>query len=123
MEQLLPYVFTLIVAAALVFMLNRQRPASDVDEAYIQWQDALDQAPLVVAAIEQLWVTGAIPKDARLDEAMRQLGHWFPALTEQQLRTAIEAGVHLLKQGVDILEIELPELPAASNGKPSARKN
>lgn len=77
-----------------------QRQVSTVYAALDQFQDALTLAPDIVRAVEQLWQTGAIPKDERLNEAMKRLGEWFPDLTEQQLRTAIEAGVFLLKSGI-----------------------
>lgn len=98
MEPFVYYALGTLIVAALVWIRTKQ-PATSIYDTFNQFQDALTIAPSVVAAVEQLWQTGAIPKDKRLDEAMRRLGEWFPALTEHQLRTIIEGTVWLLKQG------------------------
>lgn len=115
-SSLLYYGLGLLVVAAIVWWRTRGN-ATSVYTAFDQFQDALETAPDVVRAVEQLWLTGALPKDKRLAEAMRRLGEWFPDLTENQLRTAVEAGVFLLKQGIEVLELEVPTMP------PNARLN
>lgn len=104
-STLLYYAIGLLAIGVLVWFRTRGQVTS-VYDAFDQFQDALDTAPQVVAAVEQLWQTGALPdKDDRLDAAMQRLGEWFPALTENQLRTAIEAAVWMAKQGVSVIEI------------------
>lgn len=54
----------------------------------------------VVAAAEQLWLTGQIPADGRLDYAMNRLHELFPGLSDTQLRTVVEAAVYFAKSGL-----------------------
>lgn len=102
-NSLIVYALGTLIVGIIVWLRTNQ-PAATLGDTFAQFQDALDAAPSVVAAVEQLWRTGEIPKDARLDEAMRRLGEWFPDLTDQQLRTAIEAGVFVLKMGTEYLD-------------------
>lgn len=113
-SSLVYYAVGLLVLVAIIGWRIGGR-ATSVYGAFEQFQDALEIAPDVVRAVEQLWLSGALPKEARLTEAMKRLGEWFPGLTEQQLRTAVEAGVWLLKHGADVLDIELPAV-TTTNG-------
>lgn len=81
----------------LVVVWLRTRPAS-VDEAVAGIQEASEFARVTVAAAEQLWSTGKLPSDQRLDYALKRLNTEFPWLDGEQARATVEAAVFWLKQ-------------------------
>lgn len=107
MDAIVYYVLGTLIVGVIVWLRTKQ-PAGSLQTAFDQFQSALDVAPDVVRATEQLWLTGELQKDGRLDFALLQLSEWFPALDETQLRTAVEFGVFAMKQAIDVVQIELP---------------
>jgi len=97
------YTVGLLLLGVLVWYRTKDKPVTP-QVAVTEVRDALDAAPQVAAAIEQLWTSGAIPKEKRLDEGIKRLGDLFPSLNEHQLRTAIEWGVWMLKNGFELLD-------------------
>lgn len=105
---LTPYVVAL-VAVVIVYALYRRGRVTNAVDALTEFQKAAAVAQDLVAAAEQLYVTGELPPDARLDWVMAQLGELFPNLTETQLRAIVEASVYWLRRGVAALTVEANE--------------
>lgn len=81
----------------LVVVWLRTKPAN-VAEAVTGIQEASEFARVAVAAAEQLWSTGKLPRDQRLDYALKRLQAEFPWLEGQQAQATVEAAVYWLKQ-------------------------
>lgn len=103
--ELLALASAVLTAVLLVVVWVRTRPAS-VEAATASIRDASEVAQTAVAAAEQLWRTGKLPKTERFDYALGLLQKEFPALDPIQLRASVEAGVYWLKA----------VMPAASTG-------
>jgi hypothetical protein len=94
-----------LTGVLVVVFWVRTRPAS-VEAAAASIRDASEVAQTAVAAAEQLWRTGKLPKTERFDYALGLLQKEFPGLDPIQLRASVEAGVYWLKMA----------RPAASTG-------
>lgn len=94
-----------LTAVVLAVLWVRTKPAS-TEAAAASIVEAADVAQTAVAAAEQLWRTGKLPKSERFDYALGLLQKEFPGLDPIQLRASVEAGVYWLKMA----------LPAASAG-------
>ena len=104
-STLLYYAIGIIVLGALTWYTRSKSPDS-VYDVFEQYQAAIELAPQVVAAVEQLWLTGEIGKDDRLQEGVERLGQLVPALDPKTLRMFIEAAVWMAKQGVLAIELD-----------------
>lgn len=94
------YIVTGLIALVILLWMAKQLPATSTASAFEQWQSALEQSQAIVTAGEQLYLTGKLPKDKRLDWATARLEELFPDLNEDQVRAAIESAVYWLKLGV-----------------------
>ncbi len=83
----------------LIVVWLRTRP-QNVSEAITSLQEVSAVAQTAVAAAEQLWTTGQLPRDARFDYALSLLEAEFPALKREHLIAALEAAVFWLKTGL-----------------------
>jgi len=102
-STLIYYAIGLVLLGVLVWFRTKDKPVTP-QVVVTEVRDMLDAAPSVAAAVEQLWTSGAIPKDKRLDEGIKRLGDLFPSVTEHQLRTGIEWGVWMLKNGFELID-------------------
>ena len=96
-------IFFLVASIALPWVVR-------VVVAYLKEQQLQSQAArligdalIVARAADQLFKSGQLDKNERLNYAMRQLKQTFPGVDEQSLRTAIEAAVGTL----DLIDREL----------------
>lgn len=94
--QLIPWITVAMVGALLVLVWVRGKPA-DAASAVKDIQSASETAKTLVMAAEQLWNTGKLPKDERLDFVLEQLQEQHPWLNAEQARTSAEAAVFWLK--------------------------
>jgi hypothetical protein len=88
---------TLLLALALAtwkFWLDRPQNIQDVSATII---DAAETAEILVAAAEQLWLTGRLPKTERFNYVMEQLRERFPTIDLDQLEATVESAVYWLK--------------------------
>ena len=88
---------TLVLAIALAtwkFWLDRPRDIRDVSSTIIE---AAETAEILVAAAEQLWLTGRLPKTERFNYVMEQLRERFPTVDLDQLEATVESAVYWLK--------------------------
>lgn len=85
-----------LTGVLLVVVWLRTRPQS-VAEATASLQEVAQVAQMAVAAAEQLWRTGKLPRDERFDYALALLEKEFPALQKEHLTAALEAAVFWLK--------------------------
>ena len=88
---------TLLLALALAtwkFWLDRPQNIQDVSSTII---DAAETAEILVAAAEQLWLTGRLPKTERFNYVMEQLRERFPTVDLDQLEATVESAVYWLK--------------------------
>lgn len=92
----LPWVAVGLTAVTLAVLWMRTRPAS-MDEAINQVQEAAEFARIAVQAAEQLWASGTLPADERLNYVMDLLLAEFPGLDREKARMTIEAAVYWLK--------------------------
>ena len=88
-----------LTVVLLIVVWLRTRPAS-VAEASASLLQVAEVAEIAVSAAEQLWRTGKLPKDERFNYAMSLLEAEFPALQSEHLKSALEAAVFWLKQGI-----------------------
>lgn len=88
-----------LTAVLLIVVWLRTRP-QNVSEAITSLQEVSAVAQTAVAAAEQLWTTGKLPRDARFDYALSLLEAEFPALQREHLIAALEAAVFWLKTGL-----------------------
>jgi hypothetical protein len=94
--RLIPWITLALVVILLAIVWVRGKPAT-VASAAGDIQSAAETAKTLVMAAEQLWLTGSLPKDARLDFVLEQLQEQYPWLSADQARTSAEAGVYWLK--------------------------
>lgn len=73
-----------------------------------QWKRAFALAQEIVPALEQLYLTGEIKKEQRLNMAMKELRIHFPDLQEKHLRWAVENAVKLMNNSQLIPLVEDP---------------
>jgi hypothetical protein len=88
---------TLLLALALAtwkFWMDRPQNIQDVSSTII---DAAETAEILVAAAEQLWLTGRLPKTERFNYVMEQLRERFPTVDLDQLEATVESAVYWLK--------------------------
>ena len=88
---------TLFLALALAtwkFWLDRPQNIQDVSSTIIE---AAETAEILVAAAEQLWLTGRLPKTERFNYVMEQLRERFPTVDLDQLEATVESAVYWLK--------------------------
>lgn len=64
-------------------------------------QELTEVSLTAVRASEQLWRSGKIERDARLDHAFTYVKQWFPDLNQTQILTAIESAVLIVNAVVD----------------------
>lgn len=98
-DQLLPWIGVALTVVLLIILWLRTAPAS-AQEALAQIQEMSAHASNLVAAAEQLWSTGKLPKDDRFKYVADRLKITYPDIDEDQLRTTIEAAVYWLKTGI-----------------------
>jgi len=87
----------LVFLAAMVWLIRQDGPGRSAEKAVAQMTEASTVAFNLVSAAEQLWTTGRLPKDERLDWVTAQLETLFPRLDDAQLRATVEAAVYWLK--------------------------
>jgi hypothetical protein len=88
-----------LTAVLLIVVWLRTRP-QNVSEAISSLQEVSAVAQTAVAAAEQLWTTGKLPRDERFTYALDLLETEFPALKREHLIAALEAAVFWLKTGL-----------------------
>jgi hypothetical protein len=93
------YVIGLAVLALLIIHWQRQTGAPPALSPADEFRQATVIACDLVAAAEQLWLTGHLPKDARYQWVYTQLGDLFPGLNPNQREALIESAVWFMKQG------------------------
>lgn len=97
-----------IIAILLLVSWRVGSRASNVGEALDQIGQAAILARELVAAAEQLWLTGRLPRDERLDYVMDKLALYFPDLDRQQVYPLVEAAVYWLKRATQQEPTDLP---------------
>lgn len=104
MDAPLLYFATGIVAILLMVWFARRGKTRLTD----QWHRAFALAQELVPAVEQLFQTGHIRKEQRLDMVMRELRVHFPQLQEYHLRWAVENAVHWMNNNglVELTAVE-----------------
>ena len=88
---------TLVLAIALAtwkFWLDRPQDIRDVSATLLE---AAETAEILVAAAEQLWLTGRLPKTERFNYVMEQLRERFPTVDLDQLEATVESAVYWMK--------------------------
>lgn len=98
----------LVFLAVMVWLIRRDGTGKSAADAATQMTAAAAVAFNLVSAAEQLWTTGRLPKDGRLEWVMAQLAALFPRLDETQLRATVEAAVYWLKM-MQVTGAELDE--------------
>jgi hypothetical protein len=93
--EILAWVSIGLTALVLAVVWLRTRP-ENVGEAMAQIQDVSEFAHTAVMAAEQLWRTGALPKDARLDYVLDLVQTQF-GVDKETARMTAEAAVYWLK--------------------------
>ncbi len=106
-----------LTGVLIVVVWVRTKPAT-VEDAAASIRDASEVAQTAVAAAEQLWRTGKLPKTERFDYALGLLQKEFPGLDPVQLRASVEAGVYWLKQAAAVRQAHQPGQPEAAQGLP-----
>lgn len=97
LQDLVPWITVALTAAILVLVWFRGKP-TDAASAASGILEATETAKVLVMAAEQLWLTGKLPKDERLDFVLDQLGAQYTWLDADQARVTVEAAVFWLKQ-------------------------
>lgn len=106
-----------VVVVALLFAL-RQGRATSVGGAVEQMVDAATVARELVAAAEQLWLTGRLQRGERLDYVLDKLGAYFPDIDDDALIAIAEAAVYWLK----LAKLQMPtDLPALFDSEPKRK--
>lgn len=88
---------TLVFTVALVtwkFWIDFPSDAESASDTIIE---AAGRAEILVAAAEQLWLTGRLPKSERLTYVMQELQKQFPNVDVSKLEATVEAAVYWLK--------------------------
>lgn len=98
-EQYIPYVAFALVVVGLVALWMRKPPATAA-EALAEVQEATEITRQLVAAAEQLWQTGRLPRDQRFDWVAKNLGKQYPNMDAEQAAVTIEAAVYWLNNGL-----------------------
>jgi hypothetical protein len=93
--EIMAWVTTGLTVLLLVVVWVRTRPAS-AGEAAAQIREVTEYAQAAVMAAEQLWQTGKLPKDARLDYVLDELQKQF-GVDKETARLSAEAAVYWLK--------------------------
>lgn len=100
----------LLVVLVVLFLLTwrGKGQAESVGEVIDQAGKAATMARELVAAAEQLWLTGRLQRNERLAFVLEQLRSYFPDLDVEQLIPLVEAGVYWLKVARGQLPEDLP---------------
>lgn len=93
--EMLAWVSIGLTVVVLGVLWLRTRPAN-VGEAMAQIQEVTEFAQAAVMAAEQLWRTGALPKDGRLDYVLDLVQKQF-GVDKDTARMSAEAAVYWLK--------------------------
>ena len=86
-----------VVTAVLVVVIWIRTKPTSAAQAGASIAEAATVAQTAVAAAQQLWMTGKLPRDERFNYALGLLQKEFPGLDAIQLRASVEAGVYWLK--------------------------
>jgi ADP-ribosylglycohydrolase len=97
--QLIPWIAVSIVIVGLIAVWMRKPPTTGAD-ALAQVQEATEITRQLVAAAEQLWTTGRLPRDERFDWVTTKLAARYPDMDSEQAAATIEAAVYWLKNGL-----------------------
>ncbi len=97
--QFVPWIAFGLVVLGMVALWLRKPPATAA-EALAQVQEATEITRQLVAAAEQLWTTGRLPRDERFDWVATQLASRYPDMDSDQAAATIEAAVYWLKSGI-----------------------
>jgi hypothetical protein len=97
--QLIPWITVSIVIVGLIAVWMRKPPTTGAD-ALAQVQEATEITRQLVAAAEQLWTTGRLPRDDRFDWVTTKLAARYPDMDSEQAAATIEAAVYWLKNGL-----------------------
>lgn len=93
--EMLMWASVALTVVVLVVLWVRTRPA-DTGEAMAQIREVSEFAQAAVMAAEQLWLTGALPKTARLDYVLDLVQAQF-GVDKETARMSAEAAVYWLK--------------------------
>ncbi|HXF60307.1 MAG TPA: hypothetical protein VNK95_01740 [Caldilineaceae bacterium] len=87
------------VLAALAFLVARRTEGGESSAVDVAGEmvRAATVARELVAAAEQLYLTGKLPRDERFDYAVDRLGELFPNIEPNQLVALVEAAVYFLR--------------------------
>jgi len=110
----------IIALLYLLYLLSgrRDEPVRDVPAVLDQIGEAAILARDLVAAAEQLWLTGRLHRDKRLEYVLGQLQEYFPGLDSEQLLPLVEAAVYGLKLLKQQLPDDLPSVLDGGEGEP-----
>lgn len=104
--EMLMWASVALTVVVLVVLWVRTRPA-DTGEAMAQIREVSEFAQAAVMAAEQLWLTGALPKTARLDYVLGLVQAQF-GVDQETARMSAEAAVYWLKH-VALRQAQRPE--------------
>lgn len=99
LAEFVPWIAVGLVVAGMIGLWLRKPPATAA-EALAQVQEATEITRQLVAAAEQLWTTGRLPRDERFDWVATQLASRYPEMDSEQAAATIEAAVYWLKSGI-----------------------
>lgn len=89
------------MAGAVIYSARKPATVSGVLEAtgaaLTDIEKAAGAAKEYVLAAEQLWATGNLPADSKLDWVLQRLGSAFPEISAQTKRDSVEAAVAWMK--------------------------
>lgn len=97
---------------ALYLLIQAQRAGKPVtaelvtetlNEATVTAKELADVALTAAGAAEQLWRSGKLERNERLDHAFAYVSQWFPSLDEDTIITALESAVLFINSTVAAL--------------------
>lgn len=100
-----------IVAAVFAYLWWRARTTGATADPLAMLAQANVIARDIVAAAEQLYRSGKLPRESRYDWAANELKRVAPGLAQEQVIAAVEAGVYWLKQAGSQAGVTLPAAP------------
>lgn len=74
-----------------------------LQEATVSAKELADVALTAAGAAEQLWRSGKLERNERLDHAFAYVSQWFPSLDEDTIITALESAVLFINSTVAAL--------------------
>jgi len=95
-SEALGYITAGVSVIILALLWLRTRPIG-IEQAHNDLLLAAELARTAVAAAEQLWRSGRMPADDRIDYAMSVLQSQLPGVDVAQLQASIEAAVYWLR--------------------------